>query len=71
MKRSPFLTDTDFVDTDEGPEDQASDQQADARESMTDRGGFKGEIGDYKGAFVGRKYKKNKGMKRGGLASKK
>ena len=69
MKRSPFLTDTDFVDTDEGPEDQAF--QADARESMTDRGGFEGEIGDYKGAFVGRKYKKNKGMKRGGLASKK
>jgi hypothetical protein len=27
--------------------------------------------GDYKGAFVGKKYKKNKGMKRGGLASKK
>ena len=63
------------INQETGPEDEpeatASDQQADARESMTDRGGFEGEIGDYKGAFVGRKYKKNKGMKRGGLASKK
>ena len=43
-------------------------------EGMSDRGGFEGFEGDYKGAFVGETYKKNKlakQMKRSGLASKK